>query len=130
VQMLQLVLQFKILLTFAIWSLPLLILRPSWLIAIGFPDPSVSIVFIRLYGAACFSLGVGYVLGYLNLSRGENINNTVIVGIISNSLACIILLIYGFSGSWNNWGQYAKAYMWGSAIATGIITVGLPVFKT
>jgi hypothetical protein len=73
VQMLQLVLQFKILLTFAIWSLPLLILRPSWLIARGFPDLGVSIVFIRLYGAACFSLGVGYVLGYLNLSQGKRI---------------------------------------------------------
>jgi hypothetical protein len=30
-------------------------------------------VFIRLYGAACFSLGVGYVLGYLNLSRAKTL---------------------------------------------------------
>lgn len=126
-QTLQLVLLFKIFLTFAVWSLPLLILHPLWLIAIGFPDPGVLIVFIRLYGAACFSLGVGYVLGYLNLSRGENIDNTVIVGIVSNCSAFIILLIYGLSRSWINWGKYAKIYMWGSTIATGLITAGLAI---
>jgi hypothetical protein len=125
--MLRLVLQFKIFLTFTIWSLPLLVFRPLWFIAIGFPDPSSSVVFIRLLGAAYFSLGIGYVLGYLDLGRGRSIDNTVIVGIASNGLACIILLIHGFSGSWINWGNYAKLYMWGSMIATGAITVGLIV---
>ena len=127
--MLQFVLQFKIFLTFIFWSLPLLVFRPAWLISIGFPDPGESIIFIRLLGAAYFSLGIGYVLGYLDLGRGEDINDTVIVGIVSNFLACIILLIYGILGIWANWGKYAKIFMWGSVIATGIITFGLLFFK-
>jgi hypothetical protein len=128
--MLKLVLQIKILITLVAWSLPLLILRPSFFTTIGFPDPKELIIFIRLLGAAYFSLVIGYILGYLGLGRGENIDNTVIVGIVSNFLACIILLIYGVLGKWKNWGKLAKIFMWGSMIATGAITAGLFVSQT
>jgi hypothetical protein len=123
--MLKLVLQIKILITLVAWSLPLVILRPSFFMMVGFPDPKELIIFIRLLGAAYFSLVIGYILGYLDLGRGESIDNTVIVGIVSNLLACIILLINGVLGKWKNWGMLAKIYMWGSVIATGGITAGL-----
>ena len=124
---LQLVLLFKIILTFGLWSVPLLGFPSSWLIAIGFPNPEATIVFIRLLGAAYFALGAGYVLGYCDFSRNKDIGNTVTVGIISNGLACTILLIFGILGSWSDWGIWVQAFMWGSAVATGLITFGLVV---
>lgn len=122
---LKFVLLSKILLTFAAWSLPQLVFPLSWLMAIGFPAPGTASVFVRLLGAAYLALGVGYVLGYRDLSEGKQIANVVSVGIISNSLACIILLIFGILGSWNDWGMLAQVFMWGSAAATGLITLGL-----
>jgi hypothetical protein len=127
-QSLKLVLKFKIVLTFALWSLPLLLFPAGWLIAIGFPDPGDSIAFVRLLGAAYLSLGVGYILGYRDLGQQKDIGNTVIVGIVSNGLACVILLIFGILGRWHDWGIWARAFMWGSAIATGLITTGLIIF--
>jgi hypothetical protein len=127
-QPLKLVLIFKILLTFALWSLPLLLFPTGWLIAIGFPDPGDSIAFVRLLGAAYLSLGVGYVLGDRDLEKEKDISNVVTVGIVSNGLAGIILLIFGVLGKWQGWGIWAQAFMWGSAIATGLISTGLIVF--
>lgn len=49
-------------------------------------------------------------------------------GIVSNGLACLILIIFGILGKWQDWGILARAFMWGSAIATGLITTGLIVF--
>jgi hypothetical protein len=72
-------------------------------------------------------LGVGYILGFRDLNEGKDIGNVVTVGIVSNGLACAILIAFGALGRWNNWGVGAQAFMWGSAIATGLITVGLLV---
>lgn len=127
-QPLKLVLIFKILLTFALWSLPLLLFPAGWLVAIGFPDPGDSIAFVRLLGAAYLALGVGYVLGYRDLEKEKDVSNVVTVGMVSNGLACIILLIFGVLGRWHDWGILARAFMWGSAIATGLITAGLVAF--
>ena len=126
-QPLKLVLLFKIFLTFAFWSLPLLVFPPTWLIAIGFLDPGAAIAFVRLLGAAYFALGVVYILGFRDLSEDKDIGNVVTVGIVSNGLACAILLTFGVLGQWNNWGIGAQAFMWGSAIATGLISAGLLV---
>jgi hypothetical protein len=122
---LKLVLRFKIFLTFAFWSLPLLVFPPSWLIAIGFLDPGAAIVFVRLLGAAYFALGLEYILGYRDLGEGKDIDNVVKVGIVSNGLACAILITFGVLGQWNDWVIGAQAFMWGSAIAAGLITTGL-----
>jgi hypothetical protein len=124
---LKLVLLFKILLTFIFWSLPQIVFPPSWLIAIGFPDPGAMIVFMRLLGSAYFALDVGYVLGYRTLGEGKDIGNVVAVGIISNSLACIVLLIFGIQGRWNDWGTLAQVFMWGSTVVTGLIVLGLTI---
>lgn len=126
-QPLKLVLLFKIFLTFAFWSLPLLVFPPSWLIAVGLPDLGAAIVFVRLLGAAYFALGMGHILGYRDLGEGKDIDNVVKVGIISNGLACAVLLTFGVLGQWDDWGMGAQAFMWGSTIATGLITTGLLV---
>ena len=122
---LKLVLLFKILLTFGFWSLPQLLFPSAWLMRIGFPAPDAGSIFVRLLGAAYLTLGVGYVLGYRDLGEGKDIANVVPVGIISNGLACIILLIFGILGRWNDWGILAQVFMWGSAVATVLITLGL-----
>jgi hypothetical protein len=124
-QPLKLVLLFKIFLTFVFWSLPLLLFPPTWLIAVGFLDPGAAIVFVRLLGAAYFTLGVCYILGFRDLGEGKDISNVVTVGLVSNGLACAILVAFGALGRWNNWGIGAQAFMWGSAIATGFIIAGL-----
>lgn len=124
---LQLVLLVKIILTFGLWSAPLLIFPSSWLMAMGFPNLEPVIVFIRLLGAAYFALGIGYVLGFCDSVKNRDIGNVVTVGIISNGLACAILLIFSILGQWSDWGIWAKAFMWGSIIATGLITLGLLV---
>ena len=124
-QPLKLVLLFKIFLTFVFWSLPLLLFPPTWLVAVGFLDPGAAIVFVRLLGAAYFTLGVCYILGFRDLGKGKDISNVVTVGIVSNGLACAILVAFGALGRWNNWGIGAQAFMWGSAIATGFIIAGL-----
>lgn len=108
---LKLVLLSKIFLTFTCWSLPLIVLPSSWSIAIGFPDPGASIVFVRLYGAANFALGVGYILGYFDFAGGKNVDNVITVGAISNSLACIILAIFGVRYGWNDWGILAQIFI-------------------
>jgi len=82
-------------------------------------------VFVRLLGAAYAALVVGYVGGLIRLLRGEDIRNTVWVGLTSNGLACLILLLFGITGAWEDWGIWARIYMWSSALLTAAITAGL-----
>ena len=53
--------------------------------------------------------------------------NTILVGIVSNGLACLILVHYGFQGAWREWGEVAWYCMWCSAALTGLITVLLGI---
>jgi hypothetical protein len=101
----------------------------SWLTAIGFPDPHQSIVFVRLYRVANFALGVSYTLGCIDFVGGKNVDNIVTVGAISNRLACILLMIFGIPGVWNDWGVLAKIFMSISAASTGLIAIELIVFN-
>jgi hypothetical protein len=84
-------------------------------------------VFLRLLGAAYFALVVGYVNGLCRLRRGEDVRNVVWVGITSNGSASLILFLYGLAGAWEEWDILARVYMWGSALATASITLGLVV---
>lgn len=47
----------------------------------------------------------------------------MLVGIVSNGLACVMLVYFGFQGTWSTWSNVAAYCMWGSAIFTGLITV-------
>jgi hypothetical protein len=82
-------------------------------------------VFVRLLGAAYAALVVGYVSGLRALRRGDDVRNTVWVGITSNGSASLILFLSGVSGAWKGWGTLARMYMWSSAILTASITLGL-----
>jgi hypothetical protein len=120
------VLWVKVIFTLAFWSLPLVAFPASWFVRIGMPEPR-PMLFLRLLGAAFLALVVGYVSGILGLSRGDDVRDIVWVGITSNGLASLILFFFGFTGAWKEWKRLARIFMWGSAFATALITLGLVV---
>jgi hypothetical protein len=121
---LEAVLWFKILVTAVLWAFPLLFSPVSVFRRLGFPVPE-PMVFARLLGAAFLALGVGYVLGLRTLHGGRYPADTVLVGLVSNGLACGLLVAYGLAGAYAPWGRAARVYMWISALATGLVTLGL-----
>lgn len=122
--LLEAVLWVKVLFTLALWSFPLLAFPASWFVRMGMPEPQ-PMLFLRLLGAAFVALVVGYISGILGLGRGDDVRDVVWVGITSNGLASLILFFYGFTGAWKRWGIVAQVYMWVSALATALITLGL-----
>lgn len=115
----------KIVLTIG-WSASLLFLTSTHFEKLGVPEPQ-PVLFTRLLGAAFLALLLGYVLGLRDLWRGKMPVNTILVGIVSNGLACVFLVYFGFQGTWSEWGSLARCCMWGSAIFTGLITVLLVI---
>ncbi len=126
VDLLATVLTLKVVFTLIFWSLPLLTFPGSWFVRIGMPEPK-PILFLRLLGAAFLALVVAYVSGLRGLGRGDDVRNIVWVGITSNGLASLILLLYGIAGAWKEWGMLARSYMWGSTLTTASITLALVV---
>lgn len=114
----------KIVATALLWAGPLLLFPVSWLRRLGFPDPRPR-VFVRLLGAAFTALLVGYAWGLATLRAGVYPAGTVLVGAVSNGLACAILLHHGARGDFEDWGRPARWTMWISAAVTGLVTVGL-----
>jgi riboflavin transporter FmnP len=121
---LKIILTIKVIFTI-FWALPLLFFPKHAARLLGIPVPQ-PILFAHLLGAAFLALLAGYILGLLELKHGKDISNTVWVGIISNGLAFLILLI--FAGQWKRWGTGAEIYMWSSTTMTLLITLGLIVF--
>ena len=115
----------KILLTVG-WSASLLFLSGAQFESLGVPEPK-PLLFTRLLGAAFLALLVGYALGLRDLKRGGAPVNTVLVGVVSNGLACVLLVYFGLRGAWGEWGDVARYCMWASTILTGLITVLLGV---
>lgn len=122
------VLRFKIAFTVVAWAAPLLLAPGHWFTALGFPAPR-PMIFIRLLGAAFVALLVGYVRGLRALNSGRPPVDAVIVGIVSNGLAAALLLGYGLSGAFADWGAPARLFMWASAAVTTLITIGLIAFR-
>jgi hypothetical protein len=85
-------------------------------------------VFMKLLGAAFTALLVGYVRGLSALADGRHPADTVLVGLVSNALACLIIVGYGLAGAYAGWGRKARIYMWSSAAATGFVSIGLLVY--
>lgn len=119
------VLTVKIIFTAFFWSLPLLLAPRHATGLLGIPL-SQPVLFLRLLGAAFLALLAGYVLGLLDLHHGREARNTVWVGIISNGSAFLILVVS--RAEWGGWGPRASVFMWGSAVVTLLITLGLIVF--
>jgi len=122
---LKIVLTIKIIFTAILWALPLLLFPKcaARFLRIPIPQP---ILFAHLLGAAFLALLAGYILGLLELIHGNDVSNTVWVGIISNGLAFLLLLI--FAGQWKRWGTRAEIYMWISTTMTLLLSLGLIVF--
>jgi hypothetical protein len=90
----------------------------------GMPEPK-PLLFLRLLGAAYLALVVGYTCGLRRLARGDEVQDIVWVGITSNGLAFLILLLFGIMGAWTEWGIWAQIYMWISVVITASLTLGL-----
>ena len=122
---LQVVLWVKIIVTVVLWCVPLLLFPKAWFEKIGYPREPDPMLFVRLLGVAYLALGVGYVLGLRELGHGGTAQQAVTVGIVSNGLACVTLLIYLARGKFADWGTWARAHIWASIAATGLVTLGL-----
>lgn len=122
------VLWIKICCSLVLWCVPLLLFPARWFTWFGMPAPR-PMLFGRLLGAAFAALVPGYGLGlydlYQNQAVTEAVRNVVWVGIVSNGLACLVLVVAGNAGVWDCWGRWARGTMWLSAGLTGAITPGL-----
>ena len=121
-------LRLKILITIIFWAIPLLLPDPllDWLIInILGVAPFEPKVFIHLLGATFAALVVNYQAGVKRLKVHKDVNYIVLTGIVSNGLACLILILYGLLNSYSMWSLWGQIYMWSSAFLTGFITLGL-----
>jgi hypothetical protein len=119
----------KIVVTAVFWCVPLLASPPSLIQAIGMPSPH-PIVFARLLGAAYLALLVVYWHGWTEARRGSRCIVAVRAGVVSNGLAALLMVGYGVAGEWDGWSVAGQAYMWGSGMLAGAITVGLLVGRS
>lgn len=62
---------------------------------------------------------------FFQINKGKDVRHIVWAGVVSNGLASAILFIYGFGGAYQPWSTSGQILMWGSAVATGLITLGL-----
>jgi hypothetical protein len=118
------VLTFKIAGTLLFWCVPLLFF-PAWLLeSIGLPQQG-SYMFIRMLGWAYLALCVGYGFALKAALAGMRLMGPIWVGMVSNGGACLYLLYYGVTGEWTDWSGAVQFILWGSTLATGLITLGL-----
>lgn len=119
---------FKIIMTLLVWATPLLLPDPllnqmtRLIFGIESFEPKI---FFHLLGVAFIALVVSYYAGITRLQAGKDFEHIVWVGIVSNGLITFLLILYGFLGSYDEWLFQGQIYMWGSALITGFIAVGL-----
>lgn len=122
---LSLVFLFKIIATVTVWCGPLLLLPTEALLDLGLPIGE-SDVFARLLGWAYLSLCVGYVFGLAAALKGKRAMGPIWVGVISNSGACVLLVLS--VPDWINWSYAFAATGIFSILATAAITAGLIIY--
>ncbi|QSI78051.1 hypothetical protein [Niveibacterium microcysteis] len=118
----------KIVITAIFWCVPLLLFPSQWFIALGMPAPEPLLI-ARLLGAAYLALLVGYGAGLQALRRGESPLAVIDMGITSNGAAALLMLYFGTTGSWAQWGIGAQVFMWLSALGAGSIAASLLRFR-
>jgi len=111
------VLKIKIAVTLAVWSIPLLFFPEHLFDLVGVPAPD-PMIFGRLLGSSFLALCAGYASGIRMIDSGENIEGVLWMGIVSNGLAFVLLLVHGLLGAWSFWPSSGRAYMWFSVLAT------------
>ena len=82
-------------------------------------------MFVKMLGWAYVALCVGYWFGLRASLAGKRLMPPIYVGIVSNGGACLYLLWYGLSGTWQDWGAFIQFVGWSSVAATAVITAGL-----
>jgi len=123
-QLLKATLWVKIIFTFFIWSLPLLLFWPNLFVCLGFPLP-VPMLFVKLLGVTFFALGINYIFALQQAYQGEIYKPTLIVGFISNFMASVFIFYYEFVGTYTLWENFAKIFIRFSGITTLIISCSL-----
>lgn len=121
------VLLLKIIITAALWAVPLMLIPSSLLNSMGFPV--VDLMFVRLLGIAYFSLGVNYYFGYTWTKKNHFPVCSAWTGVISNGLSSIYLSFLILTGSILDWGRFAQAYIIVSALAAGGLAVAFLVIN-
>jgi hypothetical protein len=121
---LKIILLIKIFFTAMFWSLPLLFFPVEASELLGAPVPH-PVIYSRLLGASFFALLIGYIHGFIELHKGHNIAHPVLIGIVSNGLAGMLLLLY--REEWTLWSIKARYFMWVSVSVTLFVAVGLVV---
>lgn len=119
---LSILLKTKIIITTAMWAIPLLAFPKSifeW-IGIPFPEPAL---FLRLLGVSYIALCIGYGWGIVLLNRGENPLGILLMGMVSNGFAFIMIILFGILDSYSEWSLLGKFYIYLSAGLTGSITL-------
>ncbi|MCU0847793.1 MAG: hypothetical protein MUD12_07880 [Spirochaetes bacterium] len=118
------VLKVKTAVTLAVWSIPLLFFPAPLFDFVGVPAPD-PMIFGRLLGSSFLALCSGYAFGIRMIDRGGNIEGVLWMGIVSNGLAFVLLLVHGLLGAWSCWPAPGRAYMWFSALATLAFSVAV-----
>jgi hypothetical protein len=121
------VLIFKISATVFVWCVPLLLFPASVINAIGFPEQE-TYQWVRMLGWAYLALCVDYSFALKAALAGKRAMAPIYAGIVSNGGACLYLVYYGATGTWDGWAISMHVIGWGSAVATALITAGLVIF--
>ncbi len=114
----------KIAITAIFLCVPLLFFPPSLFELFGIPAPQ-PLMFTRLLGVAYLALIVGYYGGIKALDNNQNPIFTIDMGIVSNGVAGLVFLYFGFTGGWTNWSIGAQIYMWLLSFGALLITLNL-----
>jgi hypothetical protein len=118
----------KLAITGLFWCVPLLAFPSSWFVALGIPEPE-PLIFVRMLGAAYLALLVGYYMGMRGMARGESPAQAIHMGIASNGLACLLLVVFCTTGAGSSWGTGAQIFMWLSAAGACAMTFSLLRFR-
>ncbi len=126
------VLAVEIVAMLATWSLPALLLPPPWLTTLGIAEPATEqLLFVRLWGAACFAIVVGQALAWRAPLRHPS---AILIGIVGNGMGALVIVSLGTGGAFAAWPRLGVAYAWGSAllmagIATALAVTGQPLLR-
>ncbi|MEM8768952.1 MAG: hypothetical protein AAGE43_16010 [Pseudomonadota bacterium] len=118
---------FKIAVTILFWVVPLIAFPTGLLGALDMPTEPTDL-FLRLLGWAYVALCVGYGFGLRAALADERLAGPIWVGIVSNGGASLYLTYYGASGAFSELTPLLQVLLWSSALATGLITLGLVQF--
>ena len=117
-------LRIKIIVTLFLWALPLLLVTEGLAQTLGL-EVSTPLFFTRLLGAAYLALVVAYYSGLKQVLNGDSASWVVVMGLVSNGIATIILMVHCIEPAFSSYPLNMKIFLIASASATALITLGL-----